>query len=54
MTTKAKTKKEVYWRCKKCGDEIYRFLVIGQYDKESSQFVDWLEKNPFEEEHYWK
>ncbi|TSC91244.1 MAG: Uncharacterized protein G01um10142_59 [Parcubacteria group bacterium Gr01-1014_2] len=21
--TKTKIKKEVYWRCKKCGDEIY-------------------------------
>ena len=21
--TKAKTKKEIYWKCKKCGDEIY-------------------------------
>ena len=23
MPTKTKIKKEVYWRCKKCGDEIY-------------------------------
>ena len=23
MTAKTKTKKETYWRCKKCGDEIY-------------------------------
>ena len=36
------------------GDGTYRFLAIGQYDKESSQFIDWFEKNPFEEEHYWK
>lgn len=36
------------------GDDTYRFLAIGQYDKESGQFVDWFEKNPFEEEHYWK
>lgn len=36
------------------GDDIYRFLAIGQYDKESGRFVDWFEKNPFEEEYYWK
>ena len=24
MATKAKAEKEVHWRCKKCGDEIYR------------------------------
>ena len=32
------------------GDDTYRFLAIGQYDKESSKFADWFEKNPFEEE----
>ena len=36
------------------GDSTYRFLAIGQYDKESDRFVDWFEKNPFEEEYYWK
>ncbi len=36
------------------GDSIYRFLVIGHFDQESGQFVDWFEENPFEKEHYWK
>lgn len=36
------------------GDDTYRFLAIGQFDKESGSFVDWFEKNPFEEEYYWK
>jgi hypothetical protein len=35
-------------------DSIYRFLVIGQFDKENGQFVDWFEENPFEKESYWK
>jgi len=35
-------------------DSIYRFFVMVQFDKESGQFVDWFEKNPFVEEHYWK
>ena len=36
------------------GDSIYRFLVIGRFDGESGQFVEWFEENPFEKEHYWK
>jgi len=36
------------------GDSIHRFLVIGHFDKESGQFVDWFEENPFEKEYYWK
>jgi hypothetical protein len=35
-------------------DSIYRFLVIGHFDKETGQFVDWFEENPFEREHYWQ
>ncbi len=47
--------------CKGCvdilhsaGDSTYRFLVIGRFDGESGQFVDWFEENPFEKEYYWK
>jgi len=36
------------------GDSIYRFLVIGYFDKEARQFVEWFEENPFEKEHYWQ
>lgn len=36
------------------GDDIYRFLAIGHFDKENGQFVDWFEENPFEKEYYWK
>jgi hypothetical protein len=35
-------------------DSIDRFLVIAHFDKESAQFVDWFEENPFEKEYYWK
>ncbi len=36
------------------GDSIYRFLVIGYFDKEARQFVEWFEENPFENECYWQ
>lgn len=36
------------------GDSIYRFLVIGHFDKEAGQFVEWFEENPFEKECYWR
>jgi len=35
-------------------DHSYRFLVIAQFDKDSGQFLDWFEANPFEKEHYWE
>lgn len=35
-------------------DSIYGFLVIGHFDQTKGQFVDWYEKNPFEEEQYWE
>ena len=34
-------------------DSTYRFLAIGQFDPENRQFVDWFEKDPFQEEYYW-
>lgn len=34
-------------------DSTYRFLAIGQFDQKNGQFVDWLEKDPFQEEYYW-
>ncbi len=34
-------------------DSTYRFLAIGQFDRENGQFVDWFEKDPFQEEYYW-
>jgi hypothetical protein len=37
------------------GDSIYRFLVIGYFDKQAGQFVEWFEENPFEKgESYWQ
>jgi len=35
-------------------DSIYSFLVIGHFDPIKGHFTDWCEKNPFEEEQYWK
>jgi hypothetical protein len=34
-------------------DSTYRFLAIGQFDKEKREFVDWFEENPFEQDRYW-
>ncbi len=36
------------------GDSIYRFLAIGQFDKEKGRFAEWFEENPFEQDQYWK
>jgi hypothetical protein len=35
-------------------DSIYGFLALGQFDRGQGDFVDWFEKNPFEQESYWK
>jgi len=34
-------------------DSACRFLVLGQFDQDSGKFVDWFEKDPFQEESYW-
>ncbi len=34
-------------------DSTYRFLAIGQFSLEKGQFVDWFERDPFQEECYW-
>jgi hypothetical protein len=37
------------------GDSIYRFLVIGYFDKQAGQFLEWFEESPFEKgESYWR
>lgn len=35
-------------------DGIYCFLAIGQFDKDKRQFVDWVDADPFEKDHYWR
>jgi len=35
-------------------DSIYRFFVLGHFDSERNDFIDWFEENPFEKETYWK
>ena len=35
-------------------DSIYRFLIIGHFDKETGKLVDWFEENPFDQERYWE
>ncbi len=35
-------------------DSIYGFLAIGHFDPIKGHFTDWCEKNPFEEDQYWK
>jgi len=32
----------------------YRSFVLAQFDKDTSQFVDWFEENPFEKGFYWR
>ena len=34
-------------------DSTHRFLAIGQFDQDNGQFVDWFEKDPFQQEFYW-
>lgn len=35
-------------------DSSYRFLAIGQFDKDTNEFVDWFEENPFVQQRYWQ
>lgn len=35
-------------------DSSYRFLVIGQFDKDTNEFVDWFEENAFVQQRYWQ
>ena len=37
----------------KCGD-IYKAFVFVHFDRESNEFVEWFEENPFKESIYWK
>jgi len=32
----------------------YKQLIFVQFDRNTNQFIDWFEENPFEKEHYWK
>lgn len=35
-------------------DAIYCFLVLGYFNPENNDFIDWFEENPFENEIYWE
>lgn len=32
----------------------YKKLTLVQFDKNTNQFIDWFEENPFEKEYHWK
>lgn len=46
--------KNIYNILHSAQDSIYVFFVLGHFDSEKKNFVDWYEENPFEKETYWK